>query len=102
MAAVDTSELRQVCKDMDGVSTWYYDATTQKYMRIMPDDTVGVVGGGRMLARLHGQDIPNPDRMWDARCTMAGTNTTTIAGLKLKPSQTTYDLYADWQEAKNA
>lgn len=97
MGTVDTSSMRQVCPDLDGVSQWYYDPATLKYMRVLPDNTVGVVGGGRMLARLAGSDVPNPDKLWDARCTMAGTNTTTIQGMKLKPSQTTYNLFHDWQ-----
>jgi len=94
--------LEQVCTDLDGVSKWYYDAETQVYARYDANGQPDVATGGRLLAHLSGRDIPNPDTMWLSRCQLANVTTSSIEGMRLKPTPTVYSLFEHWQGVSNA
>lgn len=92
----------KVCIDLDGVSAWYYDPATHTYSRLNPEGGFDSAFDGKLLAHLHGQDIPNPDTLWMNRCKAAGVNTTSMEGLQFKPTPTVYSLFMHWQGVKNA
>jgi hypothetical protein len=94
--------LEKVCMDLDGESAWYYEPTSQIYSRITPTGSVDTAADGKLLAHLHGRDIPNPDILWLRRCEAAGTTTSSMDGLKFKPSPTTYALFTHWEGVKDA
>lgn len=94
--------MQEVCKDLDGVSSWYYNPEDENYYRMNPEGEVDSAGGSRLLAHLHGRDIPSPDRLWQNRCAAAGTTTNAAEGQKFRPTTTTYSLYAHWQGVNNA
>lgn len=88
----------EVCTDLDGVSKWFYNPDEQTYARYKPDgEPDSATGFPRILAKLSGFDIPNPDMVWMRRCQAAGTTPSTIEGQAFKPSPVTYALFTHWQ-----
>lgn len=91
-----------VCTDLDGISSWYYEAATKSYSRLKPNGDQDTAGGKYIMAKIFGRDIPNPDKLWLARCTLAGTTTGGMNAPMLKPSPTVYSLFSHWQGVKDA
>ncbi len=95
-----------VCNDLDGVSPWVYDPETKRYMRLTPDGKPDKVG--KTTARLNGNDIPDPNKLWELRqkqLEIAKANGVKITGEEIKaskPSVATFALWNHWQGVKNA
>lgn len=91
-----------VCYDLDGVSAWYYEAESKSYARKKPDGSQDTAGGPRIIAKLAGRDVPNPDKLWLTRCNLVGVGTASMEAAKLKPTPIVYSLFSHWQGVKNA
>lgn len=86
--------MQELCLDADGITSWFYDESTRKYIRQAED--------GQNISRIGGEYLPNPDLFWQKRCEVRGVATTSIEGMSLKPSDCVYYLFNHWQKVKNA
>lgn len=87
-------DMPQICTDNNGATTWHFNPATGRFFRTNE--------AGADLGRISGFDIPNPDILWKTRCDSRQIATTSIEGLKLKPTDATYALFNYWQGVKDA
>lgn len=71
-----------VCKDISG--NWYFDGARTYWCLDSDKKPVG---------KLYAEYVPDPVKIWQAKCEQAGVTTDSPIGKRLKPTQTVFKLW---------
>lgn len=85
-----------VCLDVNGNSTWFYDADKKAYHRKMEDGTARVIKG---------EYLPDPFLLSDSRKAIIRQSNPNISeeqlDLMCKPQQATYKIWEHWKNVNS-
>lgn len=90
--------MQHVCNDINGPAKWFYEANEKTYHRRFDNNDANEP----MTSKIRGQSLPDPWKLWQDRCHVAGLNIHTEPSQKLKPQKATFDLWNHWQGVKDA
>lgn len=80
--------MQKIIKDKGG--TWHYGG----------DNTyICLSDNGTLVGRIFSQHLPNPMKLWEAKCNRAGVDIRSKDAQSLKPSETVFKL---WEHKDNA
>ena len=80
--------MKHICDDFNA-SKWF-DEGNGSYVKMRDEQVIG---------RIRSVDVPNPDELWDLKCSQAGVRPKTVVAflggkaVRLKPSEAIYELF---------
>lgn len=78
-----------VCNDINGATSWHYDAAKQRYYRL--------TARGDMVPRISGKYLLDPFALWAQRCADKEVQMGSEAADAYKPQEAVFALWNHWQ-----